>query len=165
MRELKSLIFVLFVAFFPLSCLNEAEFVEENAPFPEIEEIPLLVIHHQRNGNLINYLAFPVVPTVLRVLVEPADENQELFVTVLGAKRHELLQRSFSISSKVGKGHHGKVTVIVENGLAVSIDGNGFHSPALVTLNSLGVIEEALAGGEMASTGASTIRISNEKVE
>ena len=80
-------------------------------------------------------------------------------------KRHNLLKRSFSISSQIGEDSHGKVTVIVENGLAVSIDGNGFHSPALVSIDSLEMIEQALAEGNMGWEEPSTITISNQEIE
>jgi hypothetical protein len=53
----------------------------------------------------------------------------------------------------------------VENGLAVSIDGNGFHSPALVSIDSLEMIEQALVDGNMGSEGPPTITISNQRVE
>lgn len=146
-------------------CSSEEDDLIEEAPFPEIEKIQLLVIHHRKNGDLISYLALEKVPANLRAFVEPADVSQELFVTVLGTKRHDLLKRSFSISSQIGEDSHGKVTVIVENGLAVSIDGNGFHSPALVSIDSLEMIEQALAQGNMGSEGPSTITISNHGVE
>ena len=123
------------------------------------------MIHHRKNGDLISYLALEKVPANLRAFVEPTDGNQELFVTVLGTKRHDLLKRSFSISSQIGENSHGKITVIVENGLAVSIDGNGFHSPALVSIDSLDMIEQALAQGNMGLEGPSTITISNQEVE
>ena len=137
----------------------------KGAPFPEIEKIPLLVVHHQKNGDLIHYLALQDVPKNLYIVIEPKDEDQELFVTVLGKKRHDLLKRSLSISSKVGENYLGRIAVIVENGVAISIDGNGFHSPALVSDDSLSVIEEALASGQIASKGPSTIRIATEEVE
>lgn len=161
----KVFISLLLVALFLLGCKNEGEIAVEEAPFPVIEKIPLLVIHHKKNGDLISYLALQKVPANLQVIVEPAEDNQELFVTVLGTRRHDLLKRSFSISSQVGEGSHGKVTVIVEDSLAVSIDGNGFHSPALVSVNSLEEIEQALAEENMAPKGPSTIRVSNEEVE
>ena len=123
------------------------------------------MIHHRKNGDLISYLALEKVPANLRAFVEPTDGNQELFVTVLGTKRHDMLKRSFSISSQIGENSHGKITVIVENGLAVSIDGNGFHSPALVSIDSLDMIEQALAQGNMGLEGPSTITISNQEVE
>ncbi len=156
---------VFLVALLSFGCKNEAEIAVEEAQFPKIEEIPLLVIHHRKNGDLISYLALQKVPAKQRILVEPAAENQELFVTVLGTKRHDLLKRSFSISSQIGGSYHGKVTVIIENGLAVSIDGNGFHSPALVSIESLEIIEQALGERNMASKGGSTIRISNQEFE
>ena len=146
-------------------CSSEEDDLIEEAPFPEIEKIQLLVIHHRKNGDLISYLALEKVPANLRAFVEPTDGNQELFVTVLGTKRHDLLKRSFSISSQIGENSHGKITVIVENGLAVSIDGNGFHSPALVSIDSLEMIEQALAQGNMGLEGPSTITISNQEVE
>lgn len=160
---LQTFVSLLLVGFFSFGCKNEGENGLEEIPFPEIEKIQLLVIHHRKNGDLVSYLALNHVPVNLRVFVEPANDSQELFVTVLGTKRHSLLKRSFSISSQIGGGSHGKVTVIVENGLAVSIDGNGFHSPALVSIDSLEMIEQALVEGNMASQGPSTITISNEE--
>jgi hypothetical protein len=156
---------VLIVALLSFGCSSERDDVVEEAPFPEIEKIQLLVIHHRKNGDLISYLALEKVPANLRAFIEPADGSQEIFVTVLGTKRHDLLKRSFSISSQTGEDSHGKVTVIVENGLAVSIDGNGFHSPALVSIDSLAMIEQALADGNMGSEGPPTITISNQGVE
>lgn len=162
---LKSFIAVLVVAFFSSGCENGEETIAETPSFPKIEQIPILVIHHKKNGDLIHYLALRKVPENLQILVEPANEEQELFVTVLGKKRNELLKRSLSISSQVGEAYLGRVTVIVENGLAVSIDGNGFHSPALISEESMRVIEDALANGKTASEGPSTIRIPKEQVE
>jgi hypothetical protein len=156
---------VLIVALLSFGCSSERDDVVEEAPFPEIEKIQLLVIHHRKNGDLISYLALEKVPANLRAFIEPADGSQEIFVTVLGTKRHDLLKRSFSISSQTGEDSHGKVTVIVENGLAVSIDGNGFHSPALVSIDSLEMIEQALVDGNMGSEGPPTITISNQGVE
>jgi hypothetical protein len=156
---------VLIVALLSFGCSSERDDVVEEAPFPEIEKIQLLVIHHRKNGDLISYLALEKVPANLRAFIEPADGSQEIFVTVLGTKRHDLLKRSFSISSQTGEDSHGKVTVIVENGLAVSIDGNGFHSPALVSIDSLAMIEQALADGNMGSEGPPTITISNQGAE
>ena len=153
------------MALLSFGCSSEEDDLVEEAPFPEIEKIQLLVIHHRKNGDLISYLALEKVPANLRAFVEPTDGNQELFVTVLGTKRHDLLKRSFSISSQIGENSHGKITVIVENGLAVSIDGNGFHSPALVSIDSLDMIEQALAQGNMGLEGPSTITISNQEVE
>ena len=69
------------------------------------------------------------------------------------------------LSSQIGEDSHRKVTVIVENGLAVSIDGNGFHSPALVSIDSLEMIEQALVEENMGSEEPSTITISNQEVE
>lgn len=155
----------LIVALLSFGCSGERDDLVEEAPFPEIEKIQLLVIHHRKNGDLISYLALEKVPANLRAFIEPADGSQEIFVTVLGTKRHDLLKRSFSISSQTGEDSHGKVTVIVENGLAVSIDGNGFHSPALVSIDSLEMIEQALADGNMGSEGPPTITISNQGVE
>lgn len=162
---IRSFISLLLVALVLSSCKNEEETIAEEAPFPEVEKIPLLVIHHKKNGDLIHYLALDKVPDNQQILVEPASEDQELFVTVLGKKRHDLLKRSLSISSQVGGDFLGKIKVIVENGLAVSIDGNGFHSPALISDESLEVIEESLTQGKMVSDGVSTIRILNEVVE
>jgi hypothetical protein len=156
---------VLIVALLSFGCSSERDDLVEEAPFPEIEKIQLLVIHHRKNGDLISYIALEKVPANLRAFIEPADGSQEIFVTVLGTKRHDLLKRSFSISSQTGEDSHGKVTVIVENGLAVSIDGNGFHSPALVSIDSLAMIEQALADGNMGSEGPPTITISNQGVE
>ena len=156
---------VLIVALLSFGCSSERDDVVEEAPFPEIEKIQLLVIHHRKNGDLISYIALEKVPANLRAFIEPADGSQEIFVTVLGTKRHDLLKRSFSISSQTGEDSHGKVTVIVENGLAVSIDGNGFHSPALVSIDSLEMIEQALVDGNMGSEGPPTITISNQRVE
>jgi hypothetical protein len=156
---------VLIVALLSFGCSSERDDLVEEAPFPEIEKIQLLVIHHRKNGDLISYLALEKVPANLRAFIEPADGSQEIFVTVLGTKRHDLLKRSFSISSQTGEDSHGKVTVIVENGLAVSIDGNGFHSPALVSIDSLAMIEQALADGNMGSEGPPTITISNQGAE
>lgn len=165
MTVVQMFVALLFLAFFSFGCKNDGNNAVGAAPFPEIEEIQLLVIHHRKNGDLISYLALEHVPINLRALVEPVNDSQELFVTVLGTKRHSLLKRSFSISSQIGGDSNGKVTVIVENGLAVSIDGNAFHSPALVSIDSLEMIEQALVEGNMASEGASTITISNEEVE
>ena len=162
---LKNSLALFLVALLSFGCSSEEDDLVEEAPFPEIEKIQLLVIHHRKNGDLISYLALEKVPANLRAFVEPTDGNQELFVTVLGTKRHDLLKRSFSISSQIGENSHGKVTVIVEKGLAVSIDGNGFHSPALVSIDSLEMIEQALAQGNMGSEGPSTITISNQGVE
>ena len=156
---------LLIVALLSFGCSGERDDLVEEAPFPEIEKIQLLVIHHRKNGDLISYLALEKVPANLRAFIEPADGSQEIFVTVLGTKRHDLLKRSFSISSQTGEDSHGKVTVIVENGLAVSIDGNGFHSPALVSIDSLEMIEQALVDGNMGSEGPPTITISNQRVE
>lgn len=165
MRVLKMSVALLLLAFLSFGCSNEEDGLVQEAPFPEIEKIQLLVIHHRKNGDLISYLALEKVPANLRAFVEPADGSQELFVTVLGTKRHNLLKRSFSISSQIGEDSHRKVTVIVENGLAVSIDGNGFHSPALVSIDSLEMIEQALVEKNMRSEEPSTIRISNQEVE
>ena len=162
---LKNSLALFLVALLSFGCSSEEDDLVEEAPFPEIEKIQLLVIHHRKNGDLISYLALEKVPANLRAFVEPTDGNQELFVTVLGTKRHDLLKRSFSISSQIGENSHGKITVIVENGLAVSIDGNGFHSPALVSIDSLDIIEQALAQGNMGLEGPSTITISNQEVE
>jgi len=162
---LKNSLALFLVALLSFGCSSEEDDLVEEAPFPEIEKIQLLVIHHRKNGDLISYLALEKVPANLRAFVEPTDGNQELFVTVLGTKRHDLLKRSFSISSQIGENSHGKITVIVENGLAVSIDGNGFHSPALVSIDSLDMIEQALAQGNMGLEGPSTITISNQEVE
>lgn len=162
---LKNSLALFLVALLSFGCSSEEDDLVEEAPFPEIEKIQLLVIHHRKNGDLISYLALEKVPANLRAFVEPTDGNQELFVTVLGTKRHDLLKRSFSISSQIGENSHGKITVIVENGLAVSIDGNGFHSPALVSIDSLEMIEQALAQGNMGLEGPSTITISNQEVE
>lgn len=162
---LKNSLALFLVALLSFGCSSEEDDLIEEAPFPEIEKIQLLVIHHRKNGDLISYLALEKVPANLRAFVEPTDGNQELFVTVLGTKRHDLLKRSFSISSQIGENSHGKITVIVENGLAVSIDGNGFHSPALVSIDSLDMIEQALAQGNMGLEGPSTITISNQEVE
>ena len=156
---------LLIVALLSFGCSGERDDLVEEAPFPEIEKIQLLVIHHRKNGDLISYLALEKVPANLRAFIEPADGSQEIFVTVLGTKRHDLMKRSFSISSQTGEDSHGKVTVIVENGLAVSIDGNGFHSPALVSIDSLEMIEQALVDGNMGSEGPPTITISNQRVE
>ena len=156
---------LLIVALLSFGCSGERDDLVEEAPFPEIEKIQLLVIHHRKNGDLISYLALEKVPANLRAFIEPADGSQEIFVTVLGTKRHDLLKRSFSISSQTGEDSRGKVTVIVENGLAVSIDGNGFHSPALVSIDSLEMIEQALVDGNMGSEGPPTITISNQRVE
>lgn len=165
MGVLKLSLLLLIVALLSFGCSGERDDLVEEAPFPEIEKIQLLVIHHRKNGDLISYLALEKVPANLRAFIEPADGSQEIFVTVLGTKRHDLLKRSFSISSQTGEDSHGKVTVIVENGLAVSIDGNGFHSPALVSIDSLEMIEQALADGNMGSEGPPTITISNQGVE
>ena len=165
MGVLKLSLLLLIVALLSFGCSGERDDLVEEAPFPEIEKIQLLVIHHRKNGELISYLALEKVPANLRAFIEPADGSQEIFVTVLGTKRHDLLKRSFSISSQTGEDSHGKVTVIVENGLAVSIDGNGFHSPALVSIDSLEMIEQALADGNMGSEGPPTITISNQGVE
>ena len=162
---LKTPLALFLVVLLSFGCSSEEDDLVEEAPFPEIEKIQLLVIHHRKNGDLISYRALEKVPANLRAFVEPADVSQELFVTVLGTKRHDLLKRSFSISSQIGENSHGKITVIVENGLAVSIDGNGFHSPALVSIDSLDMIEQALAQGNMGSEGVSTITISNHGVE
>lgn len=162
---LKNSLALFLVVLLSFGCSSEEDDLVEEAPFPEIEKIQLLVIHHRKNGDLISYLALEKVPANLRAFVEPTDGNQELFVTVLGTKRHDLLKRSFSISSQIGENSHGKITVIVENGLAVSIDGNGFHSPALVSIDSLEMIEQALAQGNMGLEGPSTITISNQEVE
>ncbi|MCH1421030.1 MAG: hypothetical protein L7W40_12060 [Akkermansiaceae bacterium] len=162
---LKNSLALFLVVLLSFGCSSEEDDLVEEAPFPEIEKIQLLVIHHRKNGDLISYLALEKVPANLRAFVEPTDGNQELFVTVLGTKRHDLLKRSFSISSQIGENSHGKITVIVENGLAVSIDGNGFHSPALVSIDSLDMIEQALAQGNMGLEGPSTITISNQEVE
>lgn len=162
---LKNSLALFLVALLSFGCSSEEDDLVEEAPFPEIEKIQLLVIHHRKNGDLISYLALEKVPANLRAFVEPTDGNQELFVTVLGTKRHDLLKRSFSISSQIGENSHGKVTVIVEKGLAVSIDGNGFHSPALVSIDSLEMIEQALAQGNMGLEGPSTITISNQEGE
>ena len=156
---------LLIVALLSFGCSGERDDLVEEAPFPEIEKIQLLVIHHRKNGDLISYLALEKVPANLRAFIEPADGSQEIFVTVLGTKRHDLLKRSFSISSQTGEDSREKVTVIVENGLAVSIDGNGFHSPALVSIDSLEMIEQALVDGNMGSEGPPTITISNQRVE
>lgn len=162
---LKNSLALFLVALLSFGCSSEEDDLVEEAPFPEIEKIQLLVINHRKNGDLISYLALEKVPANLRAFVEPTDGNQELFVTVLGTKRHDLLKRSFSISSQIGENSHGKVTVIVEKGLAVSIDGNGFHSPALVSIDSLEMIEQALAQGNMGLEGPSTITISNQEGE
>ncbi len=162
---LKNSLALFLVALLSFGCSSEEDDRVEEAPFPEIEKIQLLVIHHRKNGDLISYRALEKVPANLRAFVEPADGSQELFVTVLGTKRHDLLKRSFSISSQIGEDSHGKVTVFVEKGLAVSIDGNGFHSPALVSIDSLEMIEQALAQGNMGLEGPSTITISNQEVE
>ena len=162
---LKNSLALFLVVLLSFGCSSEEDDLVEEAPFPEIEKIQLLVIHHRKNGDLISYLALEKVPANLRAFVEPTDGNQELFVTVLGTKRHDLLKRSFSISSQIGENSHGKVTVIVEKGLAVSIDGNGFHSPALVSIDSLDMIEQALAQGNMGLEGPSTITISNQEGE
>ena len=162
---LKDSLALFLVALLSFGCSSEEDDRVEEAPFPEIEKIHLLVIHHRKNGDLISYRALEKVPANLRAFVEPADGSQELFVTVLGTKRHDLLKRSFSISSQIGEDSHGKVTVFVEKGLAVSIDGNGFHSPALVSIDSLEMIEQALAQGNMGLEGPSTITISNQEVE
>ncbi len=143
-------------------CKNE-EVVEKGAPFPAVEKISLLVIHHKKNGELIHYLALKDVPEELQMVIKPKDGDEEVFVTVLGKKRHALLKRSLSISSRVGEASLGKVTVIVENGLAISIDGNGFHSPALVSEATLEEIDEDLAAGKMSSEGVSTITITKEE--
>ena len=162
---LKNSLALFLVVLLSFGCSSEEDDLVEEAPFPEIEKIQLLVIHHRKNGDLISYLALEKVPANLRAFVEPTDGNQELFVTVLGTKRNDLLKRSFSISSQIGENSHGKITVIVENGLAVSIDGNGFHSPALVSIDSLDMIEQALAQGNMGLEGPSTITISNQEGE
>ena len=144
-----------------VGCKNK-ETVEERAPFPAIEKISLLVIHHEKDGELIYYRALNDVPEELQMVIEPKDGDEEVFVTVLGKKRHALLKRSLSISSRVGVDYLGKVTVIVENGVAISIDGNGFHSPALVSEATLREIDENLAAGKMSADGTSTITTSKE---
>ena len=162
---IRSIILLLLPALAFSSCNNDESISVGEAPFPAIEKIPLLVIHHSENGDLIHFLALKKIPENQQIEVKPDSGDQEVFVTVFGKERHDLLKRSLSISSQVGGDFLGKVTVIVEDGLAVSIDGNRFHSPALISDESLRKIEEAPTRGKMVSDGISTIRILNEAVE
>ena len=164
MRQISTFLIGLIV--FLAGCGEQTEEVISAGPdYPAIENSKLLVIHHDRNGSLIDYLALDEVTDEMLIRVKPTKEDQDLYVTVLGMKRHDLLKRSFSISSKVGEGYLGMIDVIVENGLAISINGNGFDTPALVSNESLRLIDERLAGGENSSEGISTIKIELEGVE
>lgn len=133
--------------------------------FSTIENAPLVVIHHDRAGNLLHYLALEEISGDLLIRVTPSTDDQDLYVTVLGKNRNALLKRSFSMSSQVGEAYLGKVEVIIEKGMAVSLDGNGMHSPALVSDETLQKVEENLAQGVRLSGGENTISLIQDLVE
>ncbi len=161
MRQISTLLTGL--VFFLVSCGEEAqEEINAGPTFPSIEKSKLLVIHHDRDGSLIHYLAPDEITDEMLIRVKPTKDDQDLYVTVLGMKRHDLLKRSFTISSKVGDGFLGQIDVIIENGLAISINGNGFDTPALVSHETLKFIDDRLAGGKSSSEGISTIVIEQE---
>jgi len=134
-------------------------------PFPAIEKAKLLVIHHDRDGSLIHYLALEKVSDEMLITVKPTRDDQDVYVTVLGTERHALLKRDFTVFSKAGEGNLGQIDVFVEKGKAISINGNGINSPALVSDETLRRIDARLTGAKNSSEGTSTIKIGQEGVE
>lgn len=151
----------LILAFTTTACREKSR-EEQSAQSPQLlalAEIPLIVIQHDRDGALLDYLAFDSLSGEMVVRVLPAGGDQEVFVTVLGQSRSALLSRSFTMSSKIGEGFLGKVEVFVEGGQAVSLDGNQMHSPALVSPETLQILDRKLEKGELSPGSGATISI------
>lgn len=110
-----------------------------------------------------DYLAVNDLVSVDEIVVHPPTRSDEVYVAVYGRSLHETLSSDMSIGTKKADGYLGKITISVENGIVLRVDGNSISAPSPVTRSTLGKVESFIAGSVQRPNLEQLIRI--EKAE
>ncbi len=116
--------------------------------YPRISNTALVVIAHDQHGALLDHHAIDNLDAVDSIVVRPPELSAEVFVTVFGNRLHETLHSDMSIGTQKTEGFLGEITVTVESGIVLRVEGNSITVPSPVTKTTLRTVESLLSHAE-----------------
>lgn len=116
---------------------------------PALMAEPLVVIAHDGKGKLKDFKVIKDLENIRSITVTPPGGGQEIYVTVLGTKRHQLFQGDSCVGTRDAADARGTIEVVIENGLATSAKGDNTLSPSPLTKEALDAVVAKLADGQL----------------
>ena len=136
------------------SCKDSASYSAYNAVRHD-----LLIIHHDKDGNLIDYAVYDDLSNIAQIRVQPHGDSRFVYVTVFGTKIHNELKRYYSVSSEVKEGFKGCIDVNIDNGIAIQVIGNTVHFDKIVDTKLIEEVELKIESGKSSMLIPSTITV------
>jgi len=114
----------------------------EIGSYPSIASCDLVVVHHDGDGRLVDFLVFRELGDEKLLRVSPAVQTKDLFfVTVLGSKISPFIKSEGACMSSFRKGHKGRVDINIHEANVVHILDDGKLSPSHVSDEALKTVE------------------------
>ena len=97
--------------------------------------------------NVVDFVHIEPDSDIQSILFQTAGDGSELFVVVIGPSRSQDLFKVIVVSSSVGEGMLGEVTVGVTDGIVTGIFGNEISSYCSLGVDDLEKVRDQLVDG------------------
>ncbi len=94
------------------------------------------------------YEVIEIQPDVIRIEIETPDSGDMIHAYILGRNVHETIKPNIAITGQKGPGYQGRIAVVQEDGIVVSVTGNGFVAGSTIPPSLLPDIKERLGNRE-----------------
>ena len=105
------------------------------------------VIAYDDDGNVVDFVHIEPDSDIQSILFQAPVDGSELFVVVIGPSRSQELFKVSVVSSSVGEGMLGEVTVGVTDGIGTGIFGNGISPHCSLGADDLEKVRDQLVDG------------------
>ena len=133
---------------------------KEKRVYPTIASCDLVVVHHDGDGRLIDFVAFRDLGDAKLICVTPTPQNKDLFfVTIYGGGISQSLEPENASRSSSREGHRARIDIGIRNGKAAQVVADGKLSPTRVSDMALQIVDSFLVAGKDSFLKEPTIKV------